>query len=308
MIFSRIGIVLALSLLLGIPLRLRAAGGDVSLSPLFHEVSFSETDTDSRAIITISNATDSDARFTLSAVDFGTLDESGGVAFLGGNGDFERRYGLASWIRLPADRIIIPSGETEKVPILIENRDSLSPGGHYGAVIFYLAHDDASPSASDSVAVRSSFASLFFVKKSGGVVTELEYGDTNLADRDLFGIPHKLRIRFRNAGNVHMVPRGTVRVLDSRGRTVRTGVLNEDSGRMLPESYRSFSVPLRKIAPVFVPGTYRISIDYRFDGSDEFVTAPPVSFVPIPMLLFWGGALAFLFGCCVFAVKRWKRS
>lgn len=270
------------------PIFVSAEAKDFSLSPLFHEVTFEASDTEKRVEVEVSNRTDRDAEFVLSAVDFGTLDESGGVAFLGGGGDFERRYGLASWMRLPTDRMILPAGATEVVPVVIENKESLSPGGHYGAVAFQMENVSGDTSESSLVSVRSSFASLFFVKKSGGEVMNLEYRGVLRMDRDAFGVPEKIFLRFQNAGNAHLVPRGIVTVCDMWGRVVRRSVLNEESGRILPESFRTYTVPLKNMAPAFLPGTYTISVEYRYDGSDDVVAAPEKTVFPVLLLFLWG--------------------
>lgn len=270
------------------PLFVSAEAKDFSLSPLFHEVTLGLNDTEKRVEVEVSNRTDRDAEFVLSAVDFGTLDESGGVAFLGGGGDFERRYGLASWMRLPTDRMILPAGATEVIPVVIENKESLSPGGHYGAVAFQMENSSGDTLESSLVSVRSSFASLFFVKKSGGEVMNLEYRGILRMDRDALGVPGKIFLRFQNAGNAHLVPRGIVTVRDIWGRVVRRSVLNEESGRILPESFRTYTVPLKNMAPAFLPGTYTISVEYRYDGSDDVVAAPEKTVFPVLLLFLWG--------------------
>lgn len=289
------------------PLFVSAEAKDFSLSPLFHEVTFEASDTEKRVEVEVSNRTDRDAEFVLSAVDFGTLDESGGVAFLGGGGDFERRYGLASWMRLPTDRMILPAGGTEVIPIVIENKESLSPGGHYGAVAFQMENASGDTLESSLVSVRSSFASLFFVKKSGGEVMNLEYRGVLRMDRDPLGVPGKIFLRFQNAGNAHLVPRGIVTVRDMRGRVVRRSVLNEESGRILPESFRTYTVPLKDIAPAFLPGKYVISVEYRYDGSDEFVIAPQKTIFPIPLIILWSVAVVAMILFLVFVIKRFLK-
>lgn len=290
-----------------LPFFVSAETKDFSLSPLFHEVVLESGDTEKEVTVEISNRTGLDAEFFLSAVDFGTLDESGGVAFLGGSGDFERRYGLASWMRLPTERMILPAGATEAISIVIENKESLSPGGHYGAVAFQLENPFGERLSESLVAVRSSFASLFFVKKTGGEVARLEYADIQNIGRDRLGVPEKISLRFRNSGNIHLVPRGIVTVRDMRGRTVREGIINEDSGRILPESYRTYGVSLKKIASAFLPGRYTVSIEYRYDGSEEFVAAPARTVFPVLLTLLWtAGAILGLF-FFVFLVKRFLK-
>lgn len=298
-----------LTLFLGIflPFFVSAETKDFLLSPLFHEVAFESDDTEKEVNVEIANRTNTDAEFFLSAVDFGALDESGGVAFLGGTGDFERRYGLASWIRLPTNRLVLPAGETETVSIAIENKESLSPGGHYGAVAFQLENPSGEKSNTSLVAVRSSFASLFFVKKTGGGVMKLEYADIQNIGKDALGIPEKVSLRFRNSGNIHLVPRGVVTVRDPWGRAVRKGVINEESGRILPESYRTYGVSLKKVASAFLPGRYTISVEYRYDGSEGFIVAPKRTVFSFLLIIFWSLGLVLGIFFAIFLAKFFRK-
>jgi hypothetical protein len=77
-------------------------------------------------------------------------------------------------------------------------------------------------------------------------------------------------LRFENSGNVHVVPRGILTLTDPIGRTVGRGILNESSSMILPESQRFYKTELRRLAPLFVPGWYSLTISYRYDGKNEF--------------------------------------
>lgn len=285
------------------PLSAFAEERSYSLEPFFRDVELGSENPQSYPI-TITNRTDHDATFRVSVTDFGTLDESGGIAFLGGASDFSERYGLASWMRVDRERFIVPAGGSERVPVTITDRESLSPGGHYGAVVFEMLEDDGGTGQVD-VSVKTSFASLVFVTKYGGEARSMRFAGASIDDVDPFGVPSKVSARFRNDGNVHLVPRGRVTVTDPFGTVVREGIVNTESGRMLPESYRSYLTPLVSVRRAMFPGPYHVAIEYRYDGKDGFETGATMTSWPIGLIAVWMfGMLGTVFAGIRYARKK----
>jgi hypothetical protein len=119
-----------------------SASGGIVVEPAFQEVTFTNEASVIPFRVTLRN--DSAVPVTLrpSVVDFGSLDESGGVAFLGNAEELSRKYALASWMRPEKDVLSLGPGESEELEVTIENRESLSPGGHYGALLFQLSNEE----------------------------------------------------------------------------------------------------------------------------------------------------------------------
>src|SRR5581483_1914359 len=67
-------------------------------------------------------------------------------------------------------------------------------------------------------------------------------------------------------GNVHVVPKGNVTILDPLGRVVARGQINSQNSRLLPESFRQFPTGIKTVAPVFLPGQYTMQISYGYDN------------------------------------------
>ncbi|MBP9751999.1 MAG: hypothetical protein KBD19_04025 [Candidatus Moranbacteria bacterium] len=285
------------------PLFVFAEQDDFLIEPLYHEVEIRGADVEQSFYVDLSNRTGADAVFSVSVVDFGTLDESGGIAFLGGSGDFERRYGLASWMKVGSESFIVPAGKSERIPITVENKESLSPGGHYGAVLFRMAGSGDMTTDSPTVAVESSFAALVFVKKTGGEIAELSYKGSEDISRDVFGIPAGFPLQFQNSGNIHLVPRGRVVVTDPFGRVVRKGTINAESGRILPESFRAFQAELKPLSYAFFPGLYTVTVEYRYDGKESFDTVSERVF-PIPLAAIWIGGGVLLIVCIYWVARK----
>lgn len=256
----------------------------ITISPAFQEITLGEKDAKTDFFVSITNTTESLITLRISVFDFGSLDESGGVAFLGASNDLEKKYALASWIRPEKDVFMLGPNETKKILVTIENRDALAPGGHYGALTFKTENDSDGSTVGDAIAVNQLFTTLLFVKKIGGEIYHLElkgseYENSSIRFQDM------LRLRFQNSGNIHVVPRGVVTVSDPIGRVVAKGIINEESSIILPETFRIYPVRLKPILFSFMPGRYTMEIGYRYDGKEDFATTNfQFFFVPLPAI------------------------
>ena len=240
-----------------------------TVSPPFQEVVVNEDQIKASFFVEITNNDSLSQTLSLSAIDFGTMDESGGVAFLGTKpNDWQKKYGLASWISLEKDIIIIAPKSSEKINVMIDNKDSLSPGGHYAGLMGMLIND--AQSGKNTVGINQVFASLIFAKKIGGEKYDLLLNRADLNNFYTLKIPDEVKLRFQNSGNVHVVPRGTITLTDPFRRVVASGVINPDSSIIIPESFRTYPVAIRAVSPAFVPGRYFMTVQYRYDGKDGF--------------------------------------
>ena len=89
---------------------------------------------------------------------------------------------------------------------------------------------------------------------------------------EIFYFPKTVKLRFGNNGNTHVVPRGKVEIKNKQGEIVAQGIINGDSGKVLPESFRVLEVPMRRIKHWNWPGVYSLEVSYRYDGLDSFST------------------------------------
>jgi hypothetical protein len=269
--------------------------GSLSVSPLFTDITLSPSETAQDFFLTVSNTTAEPVVLRLSLVDFGSLNESGGVAFLGKEGNGTSRYALASWITPEKDVVTLLPGAEEKLKFTVENRESLSPGGHYGAALFSIETEGGTAGTHDTnIALNSTFSALIFAKKEGGIIQELTLKEHGTDMYNLIsGLPKKAFWRFQNSGNVDLTPRGRITLTDPLGRLVAKGVLNEDSARILPESFRVYHTLLVSVMPSLVPGFYTVSTEYRFDGQDAFQA------IPEQRVFAWGIAFWWLAGIVV---------
>jgi hypothetical protein len=263
----------------------------LTVSPVFQEIAIEQKDESQDFVVAVTNNTGTRAVLKLAPYDFGGLDESGGVAFLGASSDLEKKYTLASWMRLEKDVLTLDPGETENVRVTIENSDRLSPGGHYGALTFQIGDADE---AANNISVRQMFSSLVFVKKIGGEIYDLNL-DGQEYKNNYVSLPNTVRLRFQNNGNTHIVPRGIITIVDPLNRAVAKGIINQESSFVLPETARVYPVKLNEIAKSFIPGRYTMTIAYRYDGKDDFtVTTLQFDFIPPMAIVIFALVIAFM--------------
>lgn len=243
-----------------------------TISPPFQDILVSKDQTSQSFYVDIKNNGLLTQTLNLSIVDFGTLDESGGVAFLGSNPTkWQLKYGLASWVSLEKDTLIIASQSSQRVKITIDNKDSLSPGGHYAGLMATLIHDSRNDGS--EVGIDQVFTSLIFVKKLGGEVYDLDLNHQDFENIYPFHIPDTVRLRFQNKGNIHIVPRGIIEIKDPLGRIISSSPINPESSIIIPESFRLFPTTLESTSPAIFPGRYMVKISYRFDGKNDYVSS-----------------------------------
>src|SRR5581483_2022247 len=142
--------------------------------------------------------------------------------------------------------------------------------------------------------------SLLFVTKIGGDTHKLALAGVT-AKHSLFALPANVALNFHNVGNSHVVPRGVVSILDSRGQIISKGIINQDSDIILPETYRLLNVPLVKVSSARGIGRYTLRTDFRFDGFGQYRRYqtklwlfPPGPFVGLLALLFLAAAVVYI--------------
>lgn len=244
----------------------------VTLEPAIENLSVTPGQSSPTFALKVTNHTASAIRFALSTVDFKSLDESGGVAFVGpSGGDLVNTYGLATWVELGASEMTVESGAQQSVNVTIRNDDTLTAGGHYAAILLNAESPDQAQ-AGNQVGLKQTLSVPLFITKSDGT----EHYDLKLDKIDSktsqWQLPTEATLRFYNPGDVQLEPRGLVKVLDPRGNVVGQGIINEGSGMILPQTYRRYNVSLQPLAKAWLPGKYTISVQYRYDGYDTYAT------------------------------------
>lgn len=298
--------ILLFSLILGlliIPQAAHAANppSGITVSPYLNNIAIDPNEPTTSFNVSVTNNTNYSQTLHFSIADFGSLDETGGVAFAGSsNSSFTKKYGLSSWLSLNSNDLTLMPEQTTTIATTIKNSTSLTPGGHYGAIL--ISTKAVGKLGKNNVGLQQTVTSLILADKLGG-----DHYDLKLAgitqNGNLFHPPTKITLRFYNPGNVHVIPRGVVKLLQGN-TTISQGVINEDSNYVLPGTYRQIFVDMHKVSTVptvRLVNTYKLEVSYRYDGYNQFATKTYI----IRLISGWTIGLGVLIISLVIAGAYW---
>lgn len=238
----------------------------------------------------------------LSTADFNALEDTGGLIFAGTKpSQLTQKYGLASWLNLSQAEVTLAPGQTAKVQLTIDNRPDLTAGGHYGALLLNVSEPNQS-GTNNAISLQPIGSALLFINKVGGDIHNLSLDNIHL-NKNPFVLPSRVVLDFRNQGNTHLVPRGTVQIYDPSQRLISQGVINQDSNIILPELRRKITVNLSRVSLPEWPGKYSLNVNYRYDGYNDFKTYKTGLWLLAPA----GLLIALLSVAGLLAVVYWQR-
>ncbi|HSX35789.1 MAG TPA: hypothetical protein VLH84_02535 [Patescibacteria group bacterium] len=257
----------------------------ITLTPAVINLDLQKGQTRASFDIQVSNNTSEPQALTISSIDFRSLNETGGVAFIGSEAsEFDHKYGLASWLDLGNGSVELAPGQTKTVSVAVDNRMDLSPGGHYAAVLFRSAGVSSVTGGANPVAINQVVSSLVFVRKTEGAKFSIGLEQLSVP-RGWFRLPSAINVVFKNTGNIQLVPRGLITVSGPFSHEVSRGIVNTDSNLVLPGGSRLYQVNLFKTGHVWWPGIYHVRVQYRYDGSVALQTATAAFLYLDPMLI-----------------------
>jgi hypothetical protein len=211
------------------------------------------------------NNTSLPVELTLSVEDVRELEDRNPVGILDPKEAINYKYSLSSWVYLDRQTLLLNPGEMNSINATV-NKDKLTPGGHYGTI---LAEIHQSSNDKKALKVKGVLASLLFVRASTGSERELAKIPYFGTEGTTFNFPTKYIFRFQNMGNVDLTPYGLVEIVDSRGRVVAKGIVNEDSLITLPEAIRKYEVSVKPLQKIILPGRYRANLTLHYGKSKK---------------------------------------
>jgi hypothetical protein len=264
------------------------AATSLQISPSQVDLHLSTTVSGIQQVINVTNTSSYPQQIRVVSIDFGGLEAGGGLLLLG-EGQLDQKYGLARWISVQPSELVLEAGESKTVNVSIKNSNELSPGAHYGSIMFLKGESATTPV--DKSVLRQAVTSLLFVTKDGEVQQGMEL--TRFERSSRWWEDHDLTLDFHNTGNSFIVPRGLAQVLDPTGHEVFRTAINENSAKLLPGQTRQFITSLQSTGAAVLPGVYRLVLHYRYDGRDDFMTReqtvwywPPLATVALIVTLF----------------------
>lgn len=231
--------------------------------------------------ISITNRINKTVKFKLTTEDFvGTDNAKQPVVLLG---DTNSPYSLKDFIIPEITEFSLEFGEKISIPVKVSVPLNAEPRGYYGALI--ISNDPNKPSLENSkeavgqTRIVSRIGSLFLLRINGEGKEE-----GNIEDFKVIGPtqtfysekPAGFEIAFKNTGNVHLVPHGTITIRNIFKQVLET--IPVDAYFVLPESTRYQEIHW---GDGFSVGRYTASLSL-YKGYGEGFTEAQVSFWVIP--------------------------
>lgn len=232
----------------------------LEVNPAYTEVVLDTPNQEKTVEIKYTNNTDQPLTLNLSPKDFRQNEEGSTYSFVNDSKNYS--YSLSSFLSLESDQIEILPHQSKVFKVKIKNREDISPGGHYAALIAKFTIDEnKSPNT-----VIPALTSLVLLRKVGGEQFRLILQNVSFPNVPLvINEPERIYLTFRNDGNIHLVPYGRVEITDQFGRLIKKGVINEDSKIVFPESRRDIVARMQDI-------TFELPLSWnsvRVSGNDS---------------------------------------
>ncbi len=243
-------------------------------------------------------------------VDFYSQGEDGGGYFVSANSDKNNKT-LANWIDLKEKSIIIPAGQVKELSFRVNIPNDAPPGGHFAAILV----GTKPPVDKKSVKVNTSqiTTSLLFLQVNGDIKEEGRIRSFSTAQKVTDVAKVDFSLRFENTGNIHLLPRGEIKIVDWKGSTVGVLPINQDTdfGNVLPNTIRKYDLSWKKDRPdsFWNIGYYRATVSLGYGKDEKKFDFSKISFWIIPWKKIVVGISVFLFltWLIVFLIKIYIR-
>ena len=160
------------------------------------------------------------ANGNLGVVDFIVKDSEGNPFFIE-NQKTPSSFSAASWLKLPYQKMTVPSRDKVIVYITVNVPKDASPGGHYTAV--YFEGTPQVPSASSekegSAVIAPRISALLYFRVRGNIQEKATISKFFAKSFQEYG-PINVDISVLNQGNIHISPKGTIQIVDIFGQVV----------------------------------------------------------------------------------------
>lgn len=212
---------------------------NITVDPAYLDVTLNQLGQTEQVQISYKNNTEKPISLQIFAVDLKHQDN--GFINLGQQDAGSFSYSLASFLSLESNRIDLEPGEQHNFTISITNREDISPGGHYAAVVARLQNSEKT--ADQQTQIAPSVSSMILLRKSGGERYNLSVKDIDWPRYSIsFTYPRQITMQLQNEGNVHVIPYGEITVRDIFGRQIKKGNINDSSTYIFPETRRYYKV------------------------------------------------------------------
>jgi len=182
------------------------------------------------------------------------------------------QYDVSSWVTFAEPSIVLAPGESKRVAFLLSVPNEVSPGGHYGGIVFLQNPPDVK---SSGTGVGYEVALLLSLRVSGDVREEAQVRDFH-AENMIYGkTPVTFVARVENPGNVIVRPRGPIDLVNMFGKKVDTIRMNDAAAAVFPAQTRPFEAQWD--SPNLHFGRYTATLVLAYGEEGKQNTSPVVT-------------------------------
>jgi hypothetical protein len=212
----------------------------LSISPTLFDMSANPTQ-EWTSMIRIINPNPYEITVFANPVNFAPQGEGGQGKFLPVINEETKGQTIAEWIDVTREAIVIKAEQVTELPFIIKVPEDAPPGGHFAALLI----GTRPPDDDDKIQVKTSqiVTSLVFLKVTGDIIESGSIRSFRTTERLLNKPEATFELRFENKGNVHILPRGEIKILNMWGQLRGILPINRAAmfGNVLPDSIRQYT-------------------------------------------------------------------
>lgn len=281
----------------------------LSISPTLYDMT-AEPGQSMKTTLKVVNVNPFDLTIYAEVVNFEQRGESGEARFIPLIDGERDGSTMAEWFTVPTEPITIPREQSFEIPITVHFPENAAPGGHYAAILVGtkpIRNDNEQSKLQTAQMVTS----LFFARVAGDVVESGSIREFTTTET-LLGSPEAtFTLRFENKGNVHLQPRGDIKITNMWGEERGVIPINQDAnyGKVLPESTRNYTFVWKGEWSVADIGRYSAVATLGYGDKDKQFSSAKTYFWVLPLKLLLGVfvGLAVFFGLLTWLVRMYVR-
>lgn len=238
------------------PLSQVSADGGVTVAPAIANISLSKTEPHQVLSISVRNNFTSPVELT---ANLAVLALENGRLIPKDQPDQE----VAAYTTLTPQQFRLTPNQSINIHLEFNDQDSLAPGGHYAQLLI----KSTNPNPQAGIGLQPAISVILYITKEDGAVRAL--GLSNLTIPKInFVWPTEVNLEFINSGNVLVVPRAQASL--NRGPTILSSTaVNQESIPVFSEHRIHLLARFSNQRFQWLPGRYNITVQYRYDGSDD---------------------------------------
>jgi len=233
---------------------------------------------------------------------------------------------IATWLKFDTAPIVLEPQGRKEVIVTVNVPADAPPGGHYGVVAFSTT--PASGANKPQVSIAQGVGTLLLVRIEGDVKESAMVTAFGITAGRSNRLPLTFTTAYKNTGNIHLKPTGTVTITDMFKRSAVTLTVNQTKASTLPQSTRNYSVLWEKSTAQttagnawaafwqeyrnersnFAFGKYMATLALTAGQSNGVVTSATTTFWVFPwhVVLVWAVVLVLILLLLILLVKRYN--